>query len=85
MQCCELCNAADRLKSEGPAPRGSALAVTTAVVQQEFVRHMQQCHLLRAKLHDGGALCQVLRAVARHSIARPHVAVSHSARVIAPE
>ena len=51
--------AADRLKAEGPAPRGSPLAVTTAVVQREFVRHMQQCHLLRAKLHDGGALCQV--------------------------
>ena len=50
---------ADRLKSEGPAPRGSPLAVTAAVVQREFVRHMQQCHLLRGKLHDGGALCQV--------------------------
>ena len=47
--------------------RGSPQAVTAAVVQREFVRHMQQCHLLRGKLHDGGALCQVplLHSVSR--------------------
>jgi len=56
---CYCCSVADRLKSDGPPPRGSPLAVTVAVVQREFVRHMHQCHLLRGKLHDGGALCQV--------------------------
>ncbi len=56
---CQCCLVADRLKSEGSPPRGSPLAVTVAVVQREFVRHMQQCHGLRGKLHDGGALCQV--------------------------
>ena len=75
--------ATERLRSKGTPPRGSSAAVTAAAVQREFVRHLQQCHRLRAKLHDGGALCQVLTAVSqssdrRHAVANAYVISSPS-------
>ena len=67
--------ATDRLRLRGPSPRSSGAAITASVVQREFVRHLQQCHRLRAKLHDGGALCQVLTAMSQE-LDVGHVAIT---------